>query len=262
MPLIYMRVLLVYLALGVAPALHVPLTRRAFSAVVLTTSQSLQIFPRLDDPMNQRDKSVSEYSTKKRKAKDSAPPPPSAAAAAGASPPPPFAPVKFLVPAMRISYEIDSLAHFTSNGSMSSLGLPPPSSFPLLLDSRTSISTLRRAFDTYTGALQFGESYTLNIESGKRKEMIRNDALPSVKQTITADLDLRDLYRNDILTCVQDLRAELDYEQRSDVVDEKELRALVERLRNSMTNWLLPISEEDRKVAFEIVKAARSDMTS
>ena len=75
-----------------------------------------------------------------------------------------------------------------------------------------------------------------------------------ILQTIAADLDLRDLYRNDILTCVQDVRAELDYEQRSDVVDEKELRSLVERLRNSMANWLLPISEEDRKAAFEIVR--------
>ena len=39
--------------------------------------------------------------------------------------------------------------------------------------------------------------------------MIRADALPGVKTVITADLDLRDLYRNQIQTAVDDLQAEL-----------------------------------------------------
>jgi len=42
--------------------------------------------------------------------------------------------------------------------------------------------------------------------------MIRNDSLPSVKAVITADLDLRDLYRNQVLTGVEDFRAQCKVE--------------------------------------------------
>jgi hypothetical protein len=42
--------------------------------------------------------------------------------------------------------------------------------------------------------------------------MIRNDQLPSVKAVITSDLDLRDLYRNQLLTAVDDVTAEVAYQ--------------------------------------------------
>jgi len=237
MPLKMRGVLLgvaLFCLIAVVSPLH--MTRSTF---LLTTS--LQIFPSFDDPMNQKDVRVAEFRTSSRKESSSSSP----------VPPKPFAPVKFLVPAMRISYEIDRL---TTELDDPMFKLPPPSAYPLLLDSRTRTYTLRKAFDTYTGSLQFGEDYTLNVEGGQRKEMIRNDALPSVKQTITADLDLRDLYRNDILTTVQDLRAELDFEQRSDLVDVGELKGLVGKLADNMRLWLEGISNEDRQTALEIVK--------
>lgn len=39
--------------------------------------------------------------------------------------------------------------------------------------------------------------------------MIRNDQLPDIRTVITADLDLRDLYRNQWQTVTDDLQAEL-----------------------------------------------------
>jgi hypothetical protein len=58
--------------------------------------------------------------------------------------------------------------------------------------------------------LCFGESYTVTATLETKKAYIRaNDGLPDVKAVITSDLDLRDLYRNELQLKVDDAQAEL-----------------------------------------------------
>jgi hypothetical protein len=63
--------------------------------------------------------------------------------------------------------------------------------------------------NVYTANLRFGESYLLTASPEVLKKMIREEQLPDVKTVITADLDLRDLYRNRIQTTMEDAQAEL-----------------------------------------------------
>ena len=85
---------------------------------------------------------------------------------------------------------------------------PPP---PGKIAEMKPTKSIRIAFNTYTTYLRYGDRYTLTASPLERKNMIRQDRLPNVKQVITADLDLRDLYRNQVLTNVDEARAELRY---------------------------------------------------
>jgi hypothetical protein len=73
---------------------------------------------------------------------------------------------------------------------------------------------IRAALNAYTTALSFSaDSYLLNnLSKEERSKMIREDRLPDIKQVIQADMGRRYLYRNQILTTVEDLRAELRYQ--------------------------------------------------
>ena len=157
----------------------------------------------------------------------------------------PYAPVRFLVPIVRIQLEIERLSEHSCDL------LPSSSLFPLLLDSkRSKVEDLRRAFNEYTGALQFGDRYRLEATGARRSSLIRGDGLPSVRQTIVSDLDFRDLYRNQVLTGVEDLRGEVGL---GDGCNAREVEEIAARLNENMKEWMGRVPVEDIAEAKRII---------
>jgi hypothetical protein len=115
--------------------------------------------------------------------------------------------------------------------------------------SKLSGSKVRAALNVYTANLQFGDSYVLTASPEIRKQLIRNDALPDIQTVVTADLDLRDLYRNTIQTAVDDICAELTLDQ-PDVV---ELQSLLWDAVRSLNAWFNFIDEPDIQAAESFV---------
>lgn len=98
---------------------------------------------------------------------------------------------------------------------------------------REQSNEVRAAFNYYT-QLEFGDSYRLTAPKETRKRMIRNDELPTLTAVITSDLDLRDLYRNQLLTALDDAIAEAKYQlkqqqERQSMVDISDLVELMEQ---------------------------------
>lgn len=120
---------------------------------------------------------------------------------------------------------------------------------------KLSGAAVRAAMNVYTANLQFGESYTLTASPSVKKELIRKyDGLPDVKQVITADLDLRDLYRNQAQTTIEDIQAEL-YRQEP---DPGELVVLMMEATKSFGSWFAAISEKDIREALQLAKEITS----
>jgi len=113
--------------------------------------------------------------------------------------------------------------------------------------------------------------------------MIRQDRLPNVKQVITADLDLRDLYRNQVLTNVDEARAELRYlmdrwyilyngndrnndnDNNLQFVDGESQRELLLLLKNAAVacdEWFGLIAEEDVAAALDAVVMVEESASS
>jgi hypothetical protein len=57
----------------------------------------------------------------------------------------------------------------------------------------------------------------------ERKKMIREDEIPDVTTVIASDMGLRYLLRNEILTALDDARAELKYQMKQIDVDGRDL---------------------------------------
>lgn len=74
---------------------------------------------------------------------------------------------------------------------------------------------LRAAFNFYTQQLEFdSNSYAWTGSAEERKRRIRDDRIPTPRSVIVSDLDLRDLYRNQLLTALDDVTAEVNYQFR------------------------------------------------
>jgi hypothetical protein len=74
---------------------------------------------------------------------------------------------------------------------------------------------LRAAFNFYTQQLEFdSNSYAWTGSAEERSRRIRDDRIPTPKSVIVSDLDLRDLYRNQLLTALDDATAEVNYQFR------------------------------------------------
>eukprot|EP00553_Chaetoceros_curvisetus_P002261 CAMPEP_0204628534 /NCGR_PEP_ID=MMETSP0717-20131115/16074_1 /ASSEMBLY_ACC=CAM_ASM_000666 /TAXON_ID=230516 /ORGANISM="Chaetoceros curvisetus" /LENGTH=205 /DNA_ID=CAMNT_0051645179 /DNA_START=16 /DNA_END=630 /DNA_ORIENTATION=+ len=87
---------------------------------------------------------------------------------------------------------------------------------------REQSNDMRRAFNYYTRQLNFnGDSYVLTASTDERKRMIRNDDLPTLTSVIASDLDLRDLYRNEYLTAIEDAVAEVAYQAKKQLKKNK-----------------------------------------
>lgn len=128
------------------------------------------------------------------------------------------------------------------------------------------VDEIRAAFNAYTDALSFsGDSYLLNVDSKTKSNMIREDKLPALKQVITSDMGLRYLYRNQILTAMDDAKAELQYQlsigledtERSEVLDLKELLNLLTSAQQACGKWLTLIDDRDVEAAIDTVVIER-----
>jgi len=115
---------------------------------------------------------------------------------------------------------------------------------------------IRAALNFYTRRLQFGDSYVLTASKEDTKRMIRNDELPALTAVITADLDLRDLYRNQLLTLVEDWQAEVAYQSKLTVeeVDFTDVIDLMDRSHTACNKWFDLIAPGDVQQALEVVR--------
>jgi hypothetical protein len=109
--------------------------------------------------------------------------------------------------------------------------------------------TVRAACNVYTSQLRFADSYVFTADKETKSTLIRRDGgVPSVKQVIISDLDLRDLYRNEWQTLVDDIQAELYHDR--DVV---ELNSLLTRAMQASKHWFELISPQDVTEAREAI---------
>ena len=120
---------------------------------------------------------------------------------------------------------------------------------------------MRAAFNFYARQLSFADEYVLTAPKDKRKEMIRNDALPSITAVIASDLDRRDLYRNQFLTAIDDAVAEVAYQVRlkPEEVDVTDVVNLVNEAHEACENWflLIPSQDVEEAVAAVMLKDAK-----
>jgi hypothetical protein len=124
--------------------------------------------------------------------------------------------------------------------------------FDMLRDRQVKLekaSPMRMAFNSYTNNLVFTSSYQLNVQGSERSQMIRDNALPDANAVVVSDLDLRDLYRNQILERMEDTRAELEYQLGTDVgdddVDAKEVLEILQSAQTSCKEWFSFVPAED-----------------
>ena len=110
----------------------------------------------------------------------------------------------------------------------------------------------------YTYQLQFsGDRYQLTASKEDKKRMIRNDALPTITSVIVSDLDLRDLYRNEFLTSLDDLVAEIKYQlnKNDGAAEIDDVVELMNECNASLTKWFNLIPEQDVQMAYnQLVK--------
>lgn len=107
-------------------------------------------------------------------------------------------------------------------------------------------SNARAAMNMYTANLRFADEYVLTASPETRKKYIREyNQLPDVKQVVAADLDLRDLYRNQVQTKIEDAQAELFLSK----PDFSDLKELLEEANATYDQWFNLISPDDIEAA-------------
>lgn len=116
-------------------------------------------------------------------------------------------------------------------------------------------NAIRAAFNAYTNNLLYGDSVRLTAAPEVRKALIREDRLPDVSSVIRSDLDLRDLYRNQVLSAIDDAKAELAYQLALDdiaSIDATELLALLRTAQASCDLWFSLVPEQDAQEALRM----------
>ena len=115
---------------------------------------------------------------------------------------------------------------------------------------------MRAAFNAYINNLVFGDAYQLNVQGDAKKALVRNDALPNVNAVVVSDLDLRDLYRNQVLQYVDDAKAEVEYQWKSDgELDVDEIIHCLNNAQESCNEWFRFIPKADVDQALAQVKS-------
>jgi hypothetical protein len=117
---------------------------------------------------------------------------------------------------------------------------------------------IRAAFNAYTNNLLYGDSAKLTASPQVRRRLIRDDQVPDVSTVIRSDLDLRDLYRNQVLSAVDEARAELSYQlatARDDPasVDLADLSGLLITAWESCDLWFSLVPDQDAREALTLV---------
>ena len=119
-------------------------------------------------------------------------------------------------------------------------------------------NAMRAAFNAYTNNLVFGDAYQLNLEGDAKKSAVRNDALPNVNAVVVSDLDLRDLYRNQVLQNVEDAKAEVVYQLKSGELDSEEVLNYLVAAQKSCSDWFGFIPKDDVDEALVAVRGELS----
>lgn len=116
---------------------------------------------------------------------------------------------------------------------------------------------IRAALNVYTSALNYrSDAYMLNLPPSERSQMIRQNRLPDVTQVIQSDMGMRYLVRNDLLTTMQEVRAELEYQlkNRNEEQSSQELLVLLKQAQVSCNQWFRFIDEQDVRNAMLAVE--------
>jgi len=125
---------------------------------------------------------------------------------------------------------------------------------------REDTDEIRAALNYYTSNLNFNsDKFVLTASKEERSRMIRDDKIPDVKSVIASDMGLRYLLRNDLLTAVDDARAEIRYQLKqqssSDTsIDGSDLLELLLTAQRALNKWFGLINEQDTLAALDIVK--------
>lgn len=119
---------------------------------------------------------------------------------------------------------------------------------------------LRAALNLYTNQISFdGTAYLLTAPKEQRSKLLRNDALPDITTVITSDMGLRYLYRNDVLTAMDEAKYELQYQMeqqknQQQPMDVTELQRLLMEAQKALTIWFSFIDETNVRDARTIVE--------
>ena len=115
---------------------------------------------------------------------------------------------------------------------------------------------VRAAMNLYTANLSYGSQpvYDVTDPQWKKKYIRANDGLPNVKKVISADLELRDLYRNQVEWKLDDAAAELY----STSCDGDELQDLLQDAAASYDQWLGMIADIDVQEALQAAIEGKS----
>lgn len=111
-------------------------------------------------------------------------------------------------------------------------------------------SEVRAALNAYTDAVSFSaDSYLLTVDKDTRSSMIRQGGLPDIKQVINSDMGMRYLYRNQVLTAMDDVKAELEFQitqiEKEGFFYGNDLLDLLESAREAMDRWLSLVPTDD-----------------
>jgi hypothetical protein len=120
---------------------------------------------------------------------------------------------------------------------------------------------MRAAFNYYTSQLQFGQAYALTVDRAERSRFIRKyEELPDVTADVTSDLDLPDLYRNRVLTAMDDAKDELMYQMKmkTEELDLEELISLLREAQVACEKWFAFISQDDVEAALAAMEMQKA----
>ena len=113
---------------------------------------------------------------------------------------------------------------------------------------------MRAALNAYTNNLVFGDAYQLNVQGDAKKAMVRNESLPNVNAVVVSDLDLRDLYRNQVLENMEEARAEIEYQRNQKSNDLEDVLTYLHNAKQACDEWFSFIPSQDVQEALREVQ--------
>ena len=117
---------------------------------------------------------------------------------------------------------------------------------------------VRACMNIYTANLRYNtddSSYIVTDPEWKKQYIRSNDGLPDVTRVITADLDIRDLYRNQVQLKVDDAAAELYLANPPDM---EEFQSLLKEAIAAMDQWFERIPDADVEEALNEARKGKS----
>jgi hypothetical protein len=120
-----------------------------------------------------------------------------------------------------------------------------------LPNQRLSGEVAAAALNVYMTSLRYGDKlpeYEITDNAWKKSYIRENDGLPTIQNVLRADLNLRELYKNSLVTRLDDASAEL-YNTNNAMVDAEELKQILQNAANDFDLWLERIDDSQVKQA-------------